>query len=594
MSQKYSIELSSLDTVMELDSRGQTESIKIVKDSRGNHFLLKIYNSSTLRGTKIEVLESLVQWRRELPAQDRYFLDEHAAWPLRLVYDRGNFVGILIQVAPEKYWRIKNGESVPRNGSAVTSTLKNGEFFNCATRLHIMGLLLSIIIWFHKHHVVLGDIHLGNYLVGSDGSVMLIDMDSVRLNGACAFEFTENRSYAAPFDEHAHTERTDFYKYACVAIKTISRNTSSLSLSCCSGLINERQADFLKDWLEGKSVSGGADESLANQWIGCVDKKRGHEFVFTSNNILKTPSIEEKSRFHPATLPFDTHISDQEYAPHQATDSHETRVSFPAPARARVSSPALARTQVSFPAPARARVSSPALARTQVPSPGPARAWVPSPELACAHGSSSTSTKSRKTSSSWTRIAIAVFILIFTLIAFISLGDRIPGKLGDFAADLRSKIERIVSDGKTVTPTPTPLPTTARGCMVHTTDLQVGDCFNETDDGDTGGTDSDGPRQVGDVEVVDCSAPHGHEVYSNHQIAQPTFPDRDTMRSEAETACVTAFETYVGVPLDQSRYSVSYLAPSEGSWSQGDHTITCIIVNKDYSPITGSLRGAAQ
>ena len=579
MSQKYSIELSSLDTVMELDSRGQTESIRIVEDSRGDHFLLKMYNSSTLRSTRIEVLESLVQWRRELPAQDRYFLDEHAAWPRRLVYDEGNFVGILIQVAPEKYWRIKNGKSVPRNGSAVTSTLKNGEFFNLATRLHIMGSLLSIIIWFHRHHVVLGDIHLGNYLVGSDGSVMLIDMDSVRLNGACAFEFTENRSYSAPFDEHTHTERTDFYKYACVAIKTISRNTSSLSLSCCSGLINERQADFLKDWLEGKSVSGGADESLANQWIGCVDKKRGREFVFTSNNMLKTPSTEEKSRFHPATLPFDTHISDQEYAPHQATDSHETRVSFPAPARARVSSPA----------PARARVSSPA----------PARAWVPSPAPAHAHGSSSTSTiKSQKTSSSWTRIAIAVFILIFTLIVFISLGDRIPGKLGDFAADLRSKIERIVSDGETATPTPTPLPPTttptARGRMVHTTDLQVGDCFNETDDGDTGGTDSDGTRQVGDVEVVDCSAPHKHEVYSNHQIAQSTFPDRDTMKSEAETACVTAFETYVGVPLDQSRYSANYLTPSEGSWSQSDHTITCTIVNKDYSPITGSLRGAAQ
>ena len=427
MSQKYSIELSSLDTVMELDSRGQTESIRIVKDSRGYHFLLKMYNSSTLRGTRIEVLESLVQWRRELPAQDRYFLDEHAAWPLRLVYDRGNFVGILIQVAPEKYWRIKNGKSVPRNGSAVTSTLKNGEFFNCATRLHIMGLLLSIIIWFHKHHVVLGDIHLGNYLVGSDGSVMLIDMDSVRLNGACAFEFTENRSYAAPFDEHVHTERTDFYKYACVAIKTISRNTSSLSLSCCLGLINERQADFLKDWLEGKSVSGGADESLANQWIGCVDKKRGREFVFTSNNMLRTPSTEEKSRFHPATLTFDTHISHQEYTPHQATDSHGV---FPAPVRARVSSPE----------PVRARVSS--------------------PEPVRAHEFFSTSTNKSQKTSSWTRIAIAVFILIFTLIAFISLGDRIPGKLGDFATDLRSKIERIVSDGETATPAPTPLPPT--------------------------------------------------------------------------------------------------------------------------------------
>ena len=38
-----------------------------------------------------------------------------------------------------------------------------------------------------------------------------------------------------------------------------------------------------------------------------------------------------------------------------------------------------------------------------------------------------------------------------------------------------------------------------------------------------------------------------HEVYSNHQIAQSTFPDRDIMRSEAETTCVAAFETYVGV-----------------------------------------------
>lgn len=127
--------------------------------------------------------------------------------------------------------------------------------------------------------------------------------------------------------------------------------------------------------------------------------------------------------------------------------------------------------------------------------------------------------------------------------------------------------------------------------MVHTADLQVGDCYNETDDDDT---NSDGPRQVGDVEVVDCSAPHEHEVYNNHQIAQSTFPDRDTMRSEAETNCVAAFETYVGVPFDQSRYGVSYLTPSEDSWAQGDHTITCALESKDDSLITGSLKGAAR
>ena len=159
----------------------------------------------------------------------------------------------------------------------------------------------------------------------------------------------------------------------------------------------------------------------------------------------------------------------------------------------------------------------------------------------------------------------------------------------------RRPTERPTTSRPTGRPTEsTPTATPSGGRAVHSTDLQVGDCYNETDDSDTGDTNSDGIPQIGDVEVVDCSAPHGHEVYSNHQIAQSTFPDRDTMSSEATTACVTAFETYVGVPLDQSRYSVSYLTPSEGSWAQGDHTITCTIVNKDGSLITGSLKGAAR
>ena len=126
----------------------------------------------------------------------------------------------------------------------------------------------------------------------------------------------------------------------------------------------------------------------------------------------------------------------------------------------------------------------------------------------------------------------------------------------------------------------------AEGRTIHSTELQVGDCFNFNN--------NDSSTQVGDVEVVDCSAPHLYEVYSNYQIPQSTFPDENTMKSEQYTACHDTFETYVGVPYDQSQYGATTLTPTENSWAQGDHAITCFLMSKDGSQLTGSLKGAAK
>ena len=145
--------------------------------------------------------------------------------------------------------------------------------------------------------------------------------------------------------------------------------------------------------------------------------------------------------------------------------------------------------------------------------------------------------------------------------------------------------ERPTTRRPTEKPTePTPTATSSGGRFVHSTELQVGDCYNY-DDSET---------QVSNVEVVDCSAPHQYEVYSNYQITQSTFPDESTMKSEQYTACHDTFETYVGVPYDQSQYDVGTLTPTENSWAQGDHTITCSLMTKDGSLITGSLKGAAK
>ena len=140
---------------------------------------------------------------------------------------------------------------------------------------------------------------------------------------------------------------------------------------------------------------------------------------------------------------------------------------------------------------------------------------------------------------------------------------------------------------------PTTETPTAKGRTVQATDLQVGDCYNEPDPA-SATTNDDGKRQVGSVEVVDCEVPHQHEVYNNYKITLSTFPDSSTMQSQIQTACYSSFEDYVGKSYDESQYEASTLTPTENSWAQGDRTITCTLVTKDNSLITGSLKGAAK
>ena len=140
---------------------------------------------------------------------------------------------------------------------------------------------------------------------------------------------------------------------------------------------------------------------------------------------------------------------------------------------------------------------------------------------------------------------------------------------------------------------PTTETPTAKGRTVQATDLQVGDCYNEPDAA-SATTNDDSKRQVGSVEVVDCEVPHQHEVYNNYKITLSTFPDSSTMQSQIQTACYSSFEDYVGKSYDESQYEASTLTPTENSWAQGDRTITCTLVTKDNSLITGSLKGAAK
>lgn len=108
--------------------------------------------------------------------------------------------------------------------------------------------------------------------------------------------------------------------------------------------------------------------------------------------------------------------------------------------------------------------------------------------------------------------------------------------------------------------------------------MEVGDCLNEPE-----GT------EVSDIELVPCDQEHDYEVYDELELPEGDFPsDVDT---QADEFCTEAFTEFVGLTWEESALDISWFTPTEGSWSDGDHLIQCIVLDP-AGPTTGSLEGA--
>ena len=136
---------------------------------------------------------------------------------------------------------------------------------------------------------------------------------------------------------------------------------------------------------------------------------------------------------------------------------------------------------------------------------------------------------------------------------------------------------------------PTPAaaaPTSAGPTEQSVLDLEVGQCINPP-----GGQDQ--ADLISSVTVVDCAEPHLGEIFSLPQLPDGAFPGTDAVQGSAEELCTNQdFETYVGVPYQESEIFSSPLVPTEETWAQGDREVACLLVNEEGTETTGSLRGA--
>lgn len=116
--------------------------------------------------------------------------------------------------------------------------------------------------------------------------------------------------------------------------------------------------------------------------------------------------------------------------------------------------------------------------------------------------------------------------------------------------------------------------------------LKVGDCINYE------------PSENGEnTIIVNCAQPHSEEVFSVYLDLSPSptaFPGYEAIGAIAQGTCQADFEAYVGIPWDQSSYSIGFSGPTEADWSAGDHALACTLEDSNGGTLTGSAKDTAQ
>jgi hypothetical protein len=123
-------------------------------------------------------------------------------------------------------------------------------------------------------------------------------------------------------------------------------------------------------------------------------------------------------------------------------------------------------------------------------------------------------------------------------------------------------------------------PETVAGQDVSAFSIKSGDCFQDVD-GET----------VTELTVVPCTQAHDNETFKTFDVSMGSYNEAG-IEAESESTCVGAFESYVGLDYDSSKFTVAWMTPTLGSWAGGDREVICILY--DSVPMTGSAKGSGQ
>ena len=112
--------------------------------------------------------------------------------------------------------------------------------------------------------------------------------------------------------------------------------------------------------------------------------------------------------------------------------------------------------------------------------------------------------------------------------------------------------------------------------------------------------DDVGPEinQISDLPRVECDQLHTHEIFAVANSTSDAYPGFEALETEAQVACLKAFEGYVGMSPFDSNLFYSWIVPTLASWEDetikrgdqhGDREIICVAGLSGGAKLTESI-----
>jgi hypothetical protein len=175
-------------------------------------------------------------------------------------------------------------------------------------------------------------------------------------------------------------------------------------------------------------------------------------------------------------------------------------------------------------------------------------------------------------------LVLCVTIIVPVVALVVALGARRSGlRLATAAVvlSLVALVAGVVIDARLVT-------NAVREDGVKYSELRPGDCLEKP-----------GERFVR-AKRVDCAEPHDLEVFALVTDPAPRgarYPGPEILEREATVACLPQFQTYVGIPFEQSELQFTGYVPTERNWEEHNRLLVCTLAART-GRLTGTVKDA--